>query len=96
MSLGLLLSSACLACGAFFLAVAALGLVRFPDALSRLQGVSKATALGVGCWMLGLLLRASSVFTVLKLLFVWGLVLVWFGYLGQLVGRLALIAARRR
>src|SRR6218665_644192 len=82
--------------GAFFLAVGALGLMRFPDALSRLQGVFKATSLGVGCLMVGLLLRAGSVFIWLKLLFVWGLFLVCLGYLGQLVGRSALLAARGR
>ncbi|ATB28769.1 cation:proton antiporter [Melittangium boletus] len=90
------LSAVLVVLGAFFLAVGAVGLVRFPDVLSRLQGVLKAASLGTGCLMAGLLLRAHSVFTLLKLLFVWGLFLVCLGYLGQLVGRSALLAARRR
>jgi len=61
-----------------------------------LQGVFKAVSLGMGCMMVGLLLRADSVFTLLKLLFVWGLFGVCLGDVGQLVGRSALLAARRR
>lgn len=39
------------ATGAAFLLVAAIGLVRYPDALTRMQATAKAGTLGVGCLM---------------------------------------------
>ncbi len=74
----------------------ALGLVRFPDALSRLNAVSKAACAGLGFTVLGLLLRADSVFAALKLLFIWGIVLVACATSVQLVGRSAVREERRR
>ncbi len=82
--------------GACFFVVGGLALVRFPDALSRLQAVSKAASAGVALLVLGLVLRADSVFTALKLLFVWGLVLVASTTGAQAVGRATARAQRRR
>lgn len=39
--------------GAFFMLVAALGVVRFPDLFMRLHSNTKSATLGVGCIMLG-------------------------------------------
>lgn len=91
-----LLSVLLVALGVFFFAVGAVGLVRFPDALSRLHVVSKAASAGMGLTVLGLLLHAGSVFLALKLLFVWGLVLVASATGGQLAGRSAVRNERRR
>ncbi|PTL81239.1 monovalent cation/H(+) antiporter subunit G [Vitiosangium sp. GDMCC 1.1324] len=91
-----LLSAVLVGLGAFFFAVGALGLVRFPDALSRLHVMSKAACTGLGLTVLGLLIRVGSVLTALKLLFVWGLVLVASATGGQLVGRRVVRGARRR
>jgi multicomponent Na+:H+ antiporter subunit G len=82
--------------GVFFFAVGAVGLVRFPDALSRLHVVSKAASAGLGLTVLGLLLRAGSVFLALKLLFVWGLVLMASATGRQLAGHCAVRGERRR
>ncbi|QRN98791.1 monovalent cation/H(+) antiporter subunit G [Archangium violaceum] len=90
-----LLSSVLVGLGCCFFFVGALGLVRFPDALSRLNAVSKAASAGLGFTVLGLLLRADSVFTALKLLFIWGIMLVACATSGQLVGRSAVREERR-
>jgi monovalent cation/proton antiporter MnhG/PhaG subunit len=83
--------------GVFFLTVGALGLARLPDVLSRLQGASKAVSVGMGFLMLGQLLQSMSLFAVLKLLFVWGLLQVTCSTLGQLVvGRRSLEGQHRR
>jgi multicomponent Na+:H+ antiporter subunit G len=91
-----LLSALLVGLGAFFFVVGAVGLVRFPDALSRLHAVSKATSVGLGLTVLGLLLRADSVFSALKLLFVWGLVQVASATAAQRLGRSAVRVERQR
>lgn len=47
--------------GAVFMVVAGLGVVRFPDVLSRMHAVSKATSFGLGCMVLGLAVAFPSV-----------------------------------
>ncbi|WP_257453302.1 cation:proton antiporter [Archangium lipolyticum] len=91
-----LLSAVLVGLGYFFFFVGALGLVRFPDALSRLNAVSKAVSAGLGLTVLGLLLRADSVFAALKLLFICGIVLVASTTSAQLAGRSAVREERRR
>lgn len=56
--------------GVFFLA-GALGLLRFPDTLSRLHALSKADNLGLGLIVIALLPQMGSVADALKLLCVW-------------------------
>jgi len=65
------------------------GLLRFPDTLSRLHAVGKADSAGLALVVLGLLLRADSLVTALKLVFVWALVVVTTALGGQLIGRAA-------
>jgi multicomponent Na+:H+ antiporter subunit G len=91
-----LLSGTLVALGVGFFAVGAVGLARFPDALSRLHVVSKAAFAGLGLLVLGLLLRTNSLFAALKLLFIWGLVLMTSAIGGQLVGRSVVRDERRR
>jgi multicomponent Na+:H+ antiporter subunit G len=57
--------------GAVFFLAGAIGLLRFPDTLSRLHALSKADNLGLGLIVLGLLPQANSVFAGLKLIFIW-------------------------
>ena len=51
-----------------------LGLLRFPDSLSRMHALTKADNLGLGLIVLGLLPQATSLLGVLKLVAIWGLV----------------------
>jgi multicomponent Na+:H+ antiporter subunit G len=75
--------------GAFFFLAGSIGLLRFPDALSRLHALTKADNLGLGLVMLGLLPRAGSLLAALKLVFVWLLVLLASAMVSQLIARVA-------
>jgi multicomponent Na+:H+ antiporter subunit G len=57
--------------GAFFFFAGWVGLVRFPDSLSRLHALSKADNLGLGLVIIGLMPQASWPFGMLKLVALW-------------------------
>ena len=57
--------------GALLFLAGALGLLRFPDTLSRLHAISKADNLGLGLIVLGLLPQMASIADGLKLLCIW-------------------------
>ena len=57
--------------GALLFLAGTLGLLRFPDTLSRLHALSKADNLGLGLIVLGLLPQADSLAGGLKLICVW-------------------------
>jgi multicomponent Na+:H+ antiporter subunit G len=78
--------------GVFFYLAGAVGLLRFPDALSRLHSLTKADNLGLGLVVLGLLPRAESPLAALKLIAIWALVQLAGGTTAQLIGR----AVRRK
>ena len=59
------------AAGALLFLAGTLGLLRFPDTLSRLHAISKADNLGLGLVVLGLLPQATSIGGGLKLVCVW-------------------------
>ena len=75
--------------GAFFFLAGTVGLLRFPDALSRLHALTKADNLGLGLVVLGLLPRADGRLDALKLIVVWLLVLLAGGTVSQLLARVA-------
>lgn len=70
-----LLSGLLIASGVVFFVAGTLGLLRFPDPLSRLHALAKADNLGLGLIVLGLLPLSGGVFAAAKLLLVWLLVL---------------------
>jgi multicomponent Na+:H+ antiporter subunit G len=57
--------------GALLFLAGTLGLLRFPDTLSRLHALSKADNLGLGLIVLGLLPQVDSIAGGLKLVCVW-------------------------
>ena len=73
--------------GAFFFLAGTLGVLRFPDSLTRLHALTKADNLGLGLVVLGLLPHAGSVAGGLKLVCVWLLVLLSGATAGQLIAR---------
>jgi multicomponent Na+:H+ antiporter subunit G len=73
--------------GAVFFLAGTTGLLRFPDALTRLHALTKADNLGLGLVVLGLLPQVDSVFAGLKLLCIWGLVLLSGASASQLIAR---------
>jgi multicomponent Na+:H+ antiporter subunit G len=73
--------------GLFFFLAGTVGLLRFPDALSRLHALTKADNLGLGLIAAGLLPRAGGLLGALKLLAVWFLVLLASATVAQLIAR---------
>lgn len=59
----------------FFIASTA-GLLRFPDVYARLHALTKADNVGLGFICLGLAVQASSVAVALKIILIWGLILL--------------------
>jgi multicomponent Na+:H+ antiporter subunit G len=86
-----LFTIASVSAGAFFYLAGAVGLLRFPDAFTRLHALTKADNLGLGLVVLGLLPRADGILGGLKLVAVWLLVLVS----GSAVSRIIAHVARR-
>ena len=62
--------------GAFFFFAGTVGLLRFPDSLTRLHALTKADNLGLGLVVLGLLPQIDGVSAGLKLVCIWLLMLV--------------------
>ena len=80
--------------GAFFFVAGTVGLLRFPDSLTRLHALTKADNLGLGLVVLGLLPLTENALAAFKLILIWALVLVSGGSTAQLIGR-ALRSGRR-
>jgi multicomponent Na+:H+ antiporter subunit G len=75
--------------GLFFFLAGTVGLLRFPDTLTRLHALTKADNLGLGLVVLGLLPRVDGPLAALKLICVWLLVLLAGAAASQLIARLA-------
>jgi multicomponent Na+:H+ antiporter subunit G len=80
-------SIAAIGAGTFFFFAGMVGLLRFPDPLTRLHALTKADNLGLGLIALGLLPRADSALSALKLIVIWALVLLSGASTAQLIGR---------
>lgn len=57
--------------GVFFFLAGTIGLLRFPDTLTRLHALTKADTLGFGLITIGLLPQSTDVRVGLKLLVIW-------------------------
>ena len=82
-----LFSIVAIGAGVFFFLAGTVGLLRFPDALSRLHALTKADNLGLGLIVLGLLPRAESLLDALRLIAIWALVQLSGAATAQLIGR---------
>jgi len=78
--------------GAFFYLAGTVGLLRFPDAYTRLHALTKADNLGLVLIVIGLLPQVNSVLMALKLVLVWLLVMLSSAAVSQLIAR----SARRK
>jgi multicomponent Na+:H+ antiporter subunit G len=81
------LGYAALAVGALFFVAGTLGLLRFPDAFSRLHAVTKADTLGLGFVVLGLGLLIRAWQPVLLMVLIWLLVMASSATACQLLAR---------
>ena len=84
-----LLSMVAVTAGGFFFLAGTVGLLRFPDTLTRLHALTKADNLGLGLVVVGLLPQVGSVMVGLKLIVVWLLVLLASATVSQLIARVA-------
>jgi multicomponent Na+:H+ antiporter subunit G len=82
-------SVAAILAGCFFFLAGTVGLLRFPDSLSRLHALTKADNLGLGLIVLGLLPRADGIPGGLKLIGVWLLAQLASATVGQVLARAA-------
>jgi multicomponent Na+:H+ antiporter subunit G len=80
-----LLSVLAVVAGAFFFLAGTVGLIRFPDMLSRLHALTKADNLGLGLVVLGLLPHAHGPVAGLKLIAIWLLVMLSSAVTSQLI-----------
>ena len=78
--------------GAFFFLAGTVGLLRFPDALTRLHALTKADNLGLGLVVLGLLPQTEWPLDTIKLIVIWLFALLSGATVSQLMAR----AARRK
>src|SRR5271167_5074549 len=82
-----LFSIAAIGAGVFFFLAGTVGLLRFPDPLTRLHALTKADNLGLGLIVLGLLPQANGPIGALKLVMVWLLVQLAGATVSQLIAR---------
>lgn len=87
-----ILSIIAICAGAFFFFAGTVGLLRFPDPLTRLHALTKADNLGLGLVVLGLLPRTGGLLASLKLVAIWVPIQLAGATAAQLVAR----AARRK
>ena len=73
--------------GAFFFLAGTVGLLRFPDPLTRVHALTKADNLGLGLIVLGLLPQTNGPVGALKLLVAWLLVQLSGATIAQLIAR---------
>ena len=76
----------CVSLGAVFFLAGTLGLLRFPDTLTRLHALTKADNLGLGLVVLGLLPQVAWPLGALKLIAIWLFALLAGATVGQLLG----------
>ncbi len=73
--------------GALFFFAGTVGLIRFPDSLTRLHALTKVDNLGLGFIVLGLLPQTDGLLGALKLVGIWLLVQLSGAIVTQLVAR---------
>lgn len=84
------------AAGGFFFFAGTLGLLRFPDTLTRLHALTKADNLGLGLIVVGLMAQVDTPLNAIKLLVIWLLVLFSGATVSQMIARVARQGGQRR
>jgi len=75
--------------GLFFFLAGTVGLLRFPDTLTRLHALTKADNLGFGLIVIGLLPQSPDLRSALKLIAIWLLVQLASATSSQLIAQFA-------
>lgn len=89
------ISAALLVTGGFFFLAGTVGLLRFPDAHSRLHAITKADNLGLGFMVVGIIVQTSPGPITIKLLAIWMLALLASATSCQIIANVALPGRRR-
>ena len=76
MSAGDLVAMILITAGCGFFLAGTVGLIRFPDTLSRLHALTKADNVGLGLICVGLAVHDASLTGAIKLVFIWLLALM--------------------
>jgi multicomponent Na+:H+ antiporter subunit G len=84
-----LFSIACIVLGCFFCLAGTIGLLRLPDVFTRLHALTKADNLGLGLIVLGAIVQTSDWMVALKLVLIWGLVMIASATVAHLIARRA-------
>ncbi len=71
--------------GLFFFLAGTVGLLRFPDSLTRLHALTKADNLGLGLVAIGLMPQVDGIAAMLKLACIWLLMLLSSATVSQLI-----------
>jgi multicomponent Na+:H+ antiporter subunit G len=82
-------ATALLVAGCLFYVAGTVGLLRFPDARSRLHALAKADNLGLGLVLAGVAVHLWSPPVAVKLVLLWGLALFAAATSSQLLARVA-------
>jgi multicomponent Na+:H+ antiporter subunit G len=82
--------------GALLFLAGSVGLLRFPDAASRVHALSKADSLGLGLVVLGLVAQAGDLSAAGRLVLVWGIAALSGATVAQLLAGAAARAGTRR
>lgn len=80
--------------GAFFFLAGTVGMLRFPDLLTRIHALTKADNVGLGFIVIGLALLSENVFAVGQLILIWLLVLLSSASAAHVLARHALRRSR--
>jgi len=91
-----MLGGALLVIGLGFFAAGTVGMLRFPDAFTRLHALTKADNLGLALTALGTGMLAWTWSAAVKLALIWGLVALASATSGHLIAAHALRTANRR
>jgi multicomponent Na+:H+ antiporter subunit G len=81
--------------GGFFFMAGTIGLLRFPDTLTRLHALTKVDNLGLGLIVVGLLPQVESRLAALKLIAIWLLVQMSGAIVSQLVAQVTRRSGRQ-
>jgi multicomponent Na+:H+ antiporter subunit G len=73
--------------GAFFFMAGTIGLLRFPDTLTRLHALTKVDNLGLGLIVVGLLPQVEGLLSAFKLISIWVLVQLCGAIVSQLIAQ---------
>lgn len=73
--------------GIFFFFAGSLGLLRFPDLVSRLHALTKADNVGLACICMAVAINTNNLFISIKIIFIWLIVLVSSSLLSCLIAQ---------